>query len=148
MWSGSKAGGVEATISASGRTIFVVCCRRDAWPRLDSNASHCRGFYRFTADHHQAREHREPKGEAAQYQCGGKARFKTPAHEVKKPGAGSFEGAENEGDRGQGRDHGGKYEAHKGTSDVNVQANRPAGAAKRCCIKEEDAGLQSNGLDD
>ena len=52
------------------------------------------------------------------------------------------------GDRRQGRDHGGEYEAHKGTPDINVQANCAAGAPKRCCIEKEDAGLESDDFED
>ena len=67
---------------------------------------------------------------------------------MKKPRAGSFKGAKTERDRGQGSNHGGKYEAHKGASDINVQANGPAGAPKRCGIKKEDAGLESHDFED
>jgi hypothetical protein len=45
-------------------------------------------------------------------------------------------------------DHGGKYEAYKSGSDVNVQADCPAGAPKRCRIKKEGAGLESDDLED
>jgi hypothetical protein len=73
---------------------------------------------------------------------GSKARFETSAHQVEQPSAGPLEGAETERDRREGSDHGGKYEARKAASDINVQANGPARAPKRSGIKKENAGLE------
>src|ERR1039458_4149273 len=80
---------------------------------LSCSASDCRGFDRFAADHRQARQHGEPKGQTAQNKCGSKARLEASAHEMKKPRAGSFKGAKTERNGGQGSNHGGKYEAIK-----------------------------------
>jgi len=91
--------GETLATEAFGPDIFVlrmlVRCQAD----LDCTAPDYRRFHRLTANHDQTREHGQPKGEAAQHKCGGKARFETPTHEMKKSSAGTFEGAKTEGDR-------------------------------------------------
>jgi len=109
---------------------------------------HFCGFDRFAADHNQAREHWQPKGETAQDESGGETRLEASAHEVKKPGAGSLKGAKTERDRRQGSYHGRKYEAHEGASDVYAQADGPARTPKRRRIEKEDAELQSYDFED
>src|SRR5664279_1658873 len=126
------------------QSVLSLCLYRAArcTERLKRSARGCHGIHRFAANHYQSGEHGEPKGETAQDEGGGKARFDTPAHEMKKPGAGPFKGAKAERYRRQGSDHGGKYEAHKAGSDIDAQADGPASAPKRHGIKKEDAGLE------
>jgi hypothetical protein len=135
-------------VNLTSATGHFSCSAAGCLTRPDCNAPDRRGLHDFLAYHHQTREHGQPKGKAAQNRRCSKARFKAAAHKVKKSGTGALEGAKTEGDRREGRDHGGKYEAHKSASDFNIQANCPAGAPERCRIKKEGTGLESDDLDD